>query len=185
MPNHLLKCLIGSAQILCDKTYSQRKAPQKKLHHKTAKCAGRKSHFCEHILDIRAQSCQCVDFNNIACTMQFLNIIWTCEKYFYRQFTNGKSDHKMNLSAIDRMELHWAEIFGWVVEMCRNGSSENGFFIKTTNITNHQIYMKFDEVLHSQHHNTMLNNVHLCFRTQTVESSMALTRIYLCSTFSA
>lgn len=30
--------------------------------------------------------------------------------------------------------------------------------------------MKFDEVLHSQHHNTMLNNVHLCFRTQTVES---------------
>lgn len=49
------------------------------------------------------------------------------------------------------------------LKMCRNGPPETGFFIKITNSTNHQIYMKFDEVLHFQHHNTMFNNVHLCF----------------------
>lgn len=52
------------------------------------------------------------------------------------------------------------------LEMCRNGPLETAFSIKITNSTNHQIYMKFDEVLHFQHHNTMFNNVHLCFCEQ-------------------
>lgn len=47
---------------------------------------------------------------------------------------------------------------------CWNCSLENGFSLKPAEaVQNHQIYMNFDEVLHSQHHNAMFNNVHLCF----------------------
>lgn len=93
-------------------------------------CKAKKPILWTYFGYIRAQLCQCVDFNNIACTMQFLNIIWTCEKYFYRQFTNGKSDHKMNLSAIDRMELHWAEIFRLLLKCVEMALLRMGFSLK-------------------------------------------------------